>query len=81
MADRSPIEAASLRRVEPVMGTVISIEVRPPLVPESVLDDVFEQLRDVEARFSTYRPESARSAAWVAVSCARRTAASTSVTC
>jgi thiamine biosynthesis lipoprotein len=51
-------QAASLRRVEPVMGTVVSIEVRPPLVPESVLDDVFEQLRDVEARFSTYRPDS-----------------------
>jgi len=50
--------AASLRRVEPVMGTVVSIEVRPPLVPESVLDDLFEQLRDVEARFSTYRPDS-----------------------
>jgi thiamine biosynthesis lipoprotein len=51
-------EAASLRRVEPLMGTVVSIDVRPPLVPERVLDDVFEHLRDVEARLSTYRPES-----------------------
>ena len=51
-------QAPSLRRVEPIMGTVVSIEVRPPLVPERVLDDLFEQLRDVEARFSTYRPES-----------------------
>ena len=33
-------EAASLRRVEPIMGTVVSIEVRPPLVPSEVLDDV-----------------------------------------
>jgi FAD:protein FMN transferase len=51
-------DAPSLRRAEPIMGTVVSIEVRPPLVPERVLEDLFDGLRDVEARFSTYRPES-----------------------
>ena len=47
-----------LRRVEPIMGTTVSIDVRAPLVPPEVLDDVVEQLRDVEARFSTYRADS-----------------------
>lgn len=51
-------EVGALRRVEPIMGSVVSIDVRPPLVPMGVLDDVFDQLRDVEARFSTYRPDS-----------------------
>ncbi len=51
-------EVPSQRRVEPLMGTMVSVDVRPPLVAERVLDDLFEQLRDVEARFSTYRPDS-----------------------
>ncbi|MFL5688557.1 MAG: FAD:protein FMN transferase, partial [Chloroflexota bacterium] len=40
------------------MGTTVSIDVREPLVDGSVLDEVVEQLRDVDARFSTYRPDS-----------------------
>ncbi len=40
------------------MGTAISVDVREPLVDPAVLDAVFEQLRDVDARFSTYRPDS-----------------------
>jgi len=51
-------EVAAMRRVEPIMGTTVSIDIRPPFVPERVLDDLFDQLRDVEARFSTYRPDS-----------------------
>ena len=47
-----------MRRVESIMGTAVSIEVRPPFVPLAVLDAVVYQLRDVEARFSTYRPDS-----------------------
>jgi FAD:protein FMN transferase len=47
-----------LRRVDAVMGTTVSIEVRPPLVPGEVLDAVLAQLHDVDARFSTYRPDS-----------------------
>jgi len=51
-------EEVAMRRVEPLMGTVVSLDIRPPLVPGQVVDDVFDQLRDVEARFSTYRPDS-----------------------
>jgi thiamine biosynthesis lipoprotein len=40
------------------MGTVVSIEVREPVVPPEVLDAVIDQLRDVDARFSTYRADS-----------------------
>jgi thiamine biosynthesis lipoprotein len=47
-----------LRRVEHVMGTTVSILVEPPLVPEEVLTEVIAGLRDVDARFSTYKPDS-----------------------
>ncbi|MFL5724168.1 MAG: FAD:protein FMN transferase [Chloroflexota bacterium] len=50
--------SSSMRRVEAIMGTTVSIDVREPLVDGSVLDEVVEQLRDVDARFSTYRPDS-----------------------
>jgi thiamine biosynthesis lipoprotein len=50
--------ANSVRRVEHIMGTTVSIEVRPPLVSTEVLDTVVAQLRDVDATFSTYRSES-----------------------
>ena len=40
------------------MGTTVSIDVRSPLVSPDVLDDVINQLSDVDARFSTYRPDS-----------------------
>lgn len=46
------------RRVEAVMGTTVSIDVEPPLCADRVLDEVFEQLHDIDARFSTYRPDS-----------------------
>jgi len=51
-------DAEAIRRVEPLMGTTVSLDIRPPLVSPDVIDDVFDQLRDVEARFSTYRPDS-----------------------
>ena len=51
-------DAPGMRRVESLMGTIVSIEVQPPLVPVPVLDAVVDQLRDVEARFSAYRPDS-----------------------
>jgi thiamine biosynthesis lipoprotein len=50
--------APSMRRVESIMGTTVSVDVRPPLVGPEVLDAVFDQLRDIDARFSTYRPDS-----------------------
>ncbi|HEX6867843.1 MAG TPA: FAD:protein FMN transferase [Candidatus Limnocylindrales bacterium] len=40
------------------MGTTVSVDVRPPLVAPGVLDEVTAQLRDVDARFSTYRFDS-----------------------
>ena len=42
-------------RVAPVMGTVISIDVRDPGIPESVVDAMLARLEEIEARFSTYR--------------------------
>jgi len=51
-----------VRRVEHVMGTAISVGL--PGVPsgsvdlDAVLDDLFAQLRDIDARFSTYRDDS-----------------------
>jgi FAD:protein FMN transferase len=40
------------------MGTAVSVDVREPLVDPDVLDDVFDRLRDVDRRFSTYRSDS-----------------------
>ena len=45
-------------RVAPVMGTVISIDVRDPGIPESVVDAMLDRLEGIESRFSTYRPSS-----------------------
>jgi thiamine biosynthesis lipoprotein len=53
-------EASADRQVwvEPVMGTVVSIDVRPPLVDPAVLDEVVAWFHDVDARFSPCRPDS-----------------------
>ncbi|MEA2609956.1 MAG: FAD:protein transferase [Chloroflexota bacterium] len=40
------------------MGTTVSVAVRAPLVSGEVLDAFFDQLREVDARFSTYREDS-----------------------
>jgi thiamine biosynthesis lipoprotein len=65
--DASPVAAgaaaisASLRgghRVEQIMGTAISLDLRAPAVPPEVVDAAFGHLRDIDARFSTYRPDS-----------------------
>ena len=40
------------------MGTVFSIDIRPPLVAGGVLDEVVAWLHQVDATFSTYRPDS-----------------------
>jgi thiamine biosynthesis lipoprotein len=45
-------------RVEHVMGTTVSIDVRPPFVPEAALDDVIAWFHDVDRRFSPYRDDS-----------------------
>jgi thiamine biosynthesis lipoprotein len=49
---------AGLRRVEQIMGTAISMDVRGTDVPETVLEDAFEYLREIDRRFSTYKPDS-----------------------
>jgi thiamine biosynthesis lipoprotein len=44
--------------VEPVMGTVVTIDVRPPLVERSTLDSVVAWFHEVDERFSLFRPDS-----------------------
>src|SRR6185436_17413019 len=41
-----------------LMGTVVSLDIPPPLVPVAVVDGVIESLHDVDALFSTYRHDS-----------------------
>src|SRR4051812_37072313 len=45
-------------RVEHVMGTAISIDVREPFVAASALDDVIAWFHDVNRRFSPFREDS-----------------------
>lgn len=40
------------------MGTAITIDVRDPDVPAAAVDEAFGRLAAIEARFSTYRPDS-----------------------
>jgi FAD:protein FMN transferase len=54
----SVADLVSQRRVHDVMGTTVSLDVRSPFVAEAVIDEVFAQLDDIDARFSTYRPDS-----------------------
>jgi thiamine biosynthesis lipoprotein len=45
-------------RAEPVMGTVITVDVRDADMPESAMDAVFAWFHDVDETFSTFRPDS-----------------------
>jgi thiamine biosynthesis lipoprotein len=47
-----------LHRVEQIMGTAIGLDVRDASVAPDALEQAFEYLRGVDARFSPYRPES-----------------------
>ena len=47
-----------LHRVEQIMGTAISLDVRDAAVQPAALERAFEYLRAVDVRFSTYKPES-----------------------
>jgi thiamine biosynthesis lipoprotein len=40
------------------MGTAISLDLRSPKVPSTAIEAAFDHLRDIDARFSTYRPDS-----------------------
>jgi thiamine biosynthesis lipoprotein len=44
-------------RVDRVMGTVVTIDVRDPDVDPSVVDAAFDLLRTVDRRFSPFRPD------------------------
>jgi thiamine biosynthesis lipoprotein len=46
------------RRVEHVMGTAISVDVRDPAISGAALDDVFAWFRRVDDTFSTYQANS-----------------------
>jgi thiamine biosynthesis lipoprotein len=47
-----------LRRVEQIMGTAIGLDVRDASVGASALDEAFTYLREVDRRFSPYKPDS-----------------------
>ncbi|GGM11779.1 FAD:protein FMN transferase [Streptomyces fumigatiscleroticus] len=47
-----------MRRVEQVMGFPVSLRVDDEDVPERAADAVFDWLREVDARFSPFRPDS-----------------------
>lgn len=49
--------AARVARVEEVMGTVVSLDVRDPQVAPVVIDAALAWLHEVDARFSTYRDD------------------------
>jgi thiamine biosynthesis lipoprotein len=56
-----PVEPRGIHRVEPVMGTVVSIDVRDPHPSpqaEVAVDATMAWLHEVEDRFSPYRPTS-----------------------
>jgi thiamine biosynthesis lipoprotein len=58
MTIEQPGHAAGLFRVESVMGTTVSVNVLTPGIEPAVLDEVFDQLRDIDARFSPFREDS-----------------------
>jgi thiamine biosynthesis lipoprotein len=58
MAIQSRPARERLVRAEPVMGTVISIDLRDEGVPEQAIDDAIEWLHAVDRRFSPYIHES-----------------------
>jgi FAD:protein FMN transferase len=47
-----------MRRVAPIMGTVVSIDVRDPSIASDVLEAALDVLEVLEARFTTYREDS-----------------------
>jgi thiamine biosynthesis lipoprotein len=50
--------APGIRRIEHVMGMPVIVDLRDEDVGEEALDEVFAWLRQVDARFSTYKPDS-----------------------
>jgi FAD:protein FMN transferase len=44
--------------VAEIMGTVVSVDVRDRTVRSSIVEDVFDSLREVDRRFSPFKPDS-----------------------
>ncbi len=45
-------------RVEQIMGTAISLDLRDPSIAPAAVDAAFDRLRDIDMRFSTWKAES-----------------------
>lgn len=58
MAVNTSDGVARVVRAEPLMGTVIAVDVREPGFPVQTLDAVFAWFRQVDATFSTFRSDS-----------------------
>ena len=58
MVTQAESARGGLDRVEHIMGTAIRIDVRDRETPPALLEAVFDRLREVDAMFSTYRPDS-----------------------
>jgi len=52
------VVAPGLRRVEHVMGMPVVVDLRDEHVGDSAIDEVFDWLRLVDSRFSTFKPDS-----------------------
>lgn len=55
---RRPVDVSRQHRVEPVMGTVVTLDIRAPFVSEEVVERAIRVLHDIDRRFSLYRSDS-----------------------
>ena len=55
---RRPAGASRQLRVEPVMGTVVTLDIRAPFVSDVVVERAIGILHDIDRRFSLYRSDS-----------------------
>jgi thiamine biosynthesis lipoprotein len=58
VVSRATSPLPGLNRVEQIMGTAIGLDVRDASVDPAALEAAFEYLRDVDRRFSPWKPES-----------------------
>lgn len=52
------VVAPGTRRIEHVMGMPVIVDIRDEHIDDETIDDVFDWLRLVDARFSTFKPDS-----------------------
>ena len=48
----------AIKRVEQIMGTVIGFDIRDPDVSATAVENAFDYLREIDRRFSPYKPDS-----------------------